>query len=105
MLRMLVLALVLAAPAASAEQFPDSAIGAPVMGDDGMMLAEVTAVERNADGQIVAAEIPGLEPADAPFASSDMVAEEDRDHPWTPTRSTLDDRSTRGGVSARTATR
>jgi hypothetical protein len=75
MLRPLIFALLLAAPSASAEQFRDSAIGVEVRGDSGAVLGEVTAVERNADGEIVAAEIPGLEPADAPFAAPELVAE------------------------------
>jgi hypothetical protein len=103
MLRILVLALVLAAPAASAEQFRESAAGVEVIGDEGFALGEVTAVERNADGDIVAVEIAGLEPADAPFASSDMIAEEERDRAWAPTSARED--SARGGASRRTATR
>ena len=103
MLRALVLALVMAAPAASAEQFRESALGVEVIGDEGVSLGEVTAVERNADGEIVAVEIAGLEPADAPFASSDMIAEEERDQRWVPT-STRED-SARGGAGRRTATR
>ena len=102
MLRTLVLALVLAAPAASAEPFRESAVGVEVIGDEGVALGEVTAVERNADGEIVAVEIAGLEPADAPFASSDMIAEEESDQLW-PTNAR--EESARGGASRRTATR
>jgi hypothetical protein len=101
MLRTLVLALVLAAPAASAEQFRESALGIEVIGDEGVALGEVTAVERNADGEIVSVEIAGLEPADAPFAPSDMIAEEENDQRSAPT---LED-SARGGAGRRTATR
>ncbi len=103
MLRTLVLALVLAAPAASAEQFRESAVGIEVRGDDGVVIGEVLSVERNADGDIVAAEIAGLEPADAPFVSSDLVAEDERDPRWAPTSAR--EPSARGGVSTRTATR
>lgn len=71
MLRTLTFALALALPGiADAQpaqtQFPQSAIGAEVRGSDGIVLGEVTAVERNEAGDIVAAEIPGLEPEDAP---------------------------------------
>jgi hypothetical protein len=103
MLRTLVFALVLAAPAASAEQFRESAVGVEVIGDEGVALGEVTAVERNAEGEIVAVEIAGLEPADAPFASSDMIAEEESDQLWSPT--TARENSARGGAGRRTATR
>ena len=102
MLRALVFALVLAAPAASAEQFRESAVGVEVIGDEGVALGEVTAVERNAEGEIVAVEIAGLEPADAPFASSDMIAEEESDQ-LSPTRARED--SGRGSAGRRTATR
>ena len=103
MLRTLVLALALAAPTASAEQFRESAVGIEVIGDEGVALGEVTAVERNADGEIVAVEIAGLEPADAPFASSDLMAEEESDQARAPTTARED--SARGGASRRTATR
>ena len=103
MLRPLIFALLLAAPSASAEQFQDSAIGVEVRGDSGAVLGEVTAVERNADGEIVAAEIPGLEPADAPFAAPELVAEDERDQRRIP--ASAREESERGGVSARSATR
>ena len=104
MLRILALAVMLAAPAASAEQFRDSAIGVEVRADDGTVLTRVAAVERNARGEIVAAELPGLEPADAPLAAPELVAEDERDRLWTPT--TVREReSARGGVSRRTAAR
>jgi hypothetical protein len=76
MLRTLAFVLMLGAPSlAMAEQFPQSATGAVVRGHDGAELGRVAAVERNANGDVVAAEIPGLEPGDAPYASSDLVAE------------------------------
>jgi hypothetical protein len=103
MLRTIVIALALGAPAASAEQFRESAVGIDVRSDDGAVVGEVAAVERNADGEIVAAEIEGLEPADAPMASGDLVAETDSDQSWIPANAR--DESERGGVSTRTATR
>jgi hypothetical protein len=103
MLRTIVIALALGAPAASAQQFSESAVGIEVRGDDGTLIGEVASVERNADGEIVATEIEGLEPADAPFASSDLVAENERDQSWIPASARED--STRGGASTRTATR
>jgi len=63
---------------AAAEQFPHSAQDVRAVGDDGTTIGRVSAVERNADGEIVAVEIPGLEPADAPVASRDLVAEDQR---------------------------
>ncbi|WP_395644634.1 hypothetical protein [Terricaulis sp.] len=66
MLRTLILVCALAAPGwAAAEQFPQSAEGALVVADDGTPLGRATRIERNAEGRIVAAEIEGLEPADA----------------------------------------
>ena len=80
MLRTLALALAIGLPGvAAAEQFPQSAINAEVRGDDGTELGRVTAVERNAEGEIVAAEIPGLEPGDAPYAPDNLIAENDRE--------------------------
>jgi hypothetical protein len=79
MLRTLVFALAIGLPGlAAAEQFPQSAQDVEVVGDDGSVIGRVSAVERNADGDIVAVEIAGLEPADAPFASRDLVAEDQR---------------------------
>ncbi len=79
MLRTLAFVLMLGAPSvAMADQFPQSANGTVVRGHDGAELGRVASVERNANGDVVAAEIPGLEPGDAPYASSDLVAEERR---------------------------
>ena len=79
MLRMLVIALALTAPSlAAAEQFPHSAIDTPVVADDGTVVGRVAAVERDETGRIVSADLPGLEPADAPYASGDLVAEQRR---------------------------
>ncbi len=76
MLRALVVALALGAPGlAAAQQFPDSAVGIEVRGDDGTVIGRVEAVERDADGRIVAAEISDQEPATAPFAPDSMIAE------------------------------
>ena len=63
---------------AAAEQFPQSAQGVEVRSHDGTVIGRVAAVERNADGDIVAVEIPGLEPGDAPAASRDLIAEDQR---------------------------
>lgn len=97
MLRPLLLALMLAASAACADQSSRSALGMEVRGDDGVVLGEVTAVERDANGEIIAVEIAGLEPADAPYEPSDMIAEGDF---WTPT--SVQDASA-SGVSTRSA--
>jgi hypothetical protein len=79
MLRTLAFALAIGLPGlAAAEQFPQSARDVEVVGDDGRTIGRVAAVERNAEGEIVAVEIPGLEPGDAPRASRDLVAEERR---------------------------
>ena len=79
MLRNLAFALMIGLPGvAAAEQFPQSAQDVRVVGDDGTTIGRVSAVERNADGEIVAVEIPGLEPADAPVASRDLIAEDPR---------------------------
>jgi hypothetical protein len=76
MLRTLVFALAIGAPSmALAEQFPEAATGTVVRGHDGAELGRVANVERDANGNVTAAEIPGLEPGDAPYASSDLVAE------------------------------
>lgn len=78
MLRTLVLVLAIGAPSvALAEDFPQSAVGIDVVADDGAVIGRVASVERDADGNIVAVEIPGLEPPDAPRASRELVAERD----------------------------
>ncbi|GAM98665.1 hypothetical protein U91I_02300 [alpha proteobacterium U9-1i] len=80
MLRTMTFALLLAAAPCVAlaqpaqTQFPRSAIGAEVRGSDGTLLGTVTSAERNEAGELVSAEIPGLEPADAPRAPM-LVAE------------------------------
>ena len=80
MLRTLIFALAIGLPGlAAAEQFPQSAQGVEVRGDDGTVVGRVSAVERNADGDIVAVEITGMEPGDAPYAPSDLVAENQRE--------------------------
>lgn len=80
MLRTLALTLAIGLPGvAAAEQFPEAAVAAEVRShEDGAAMGRVAAVERDADGRVIAAEIPGLEPADAPYASSDLVAEAPR---------------------------
>ena len=80
MLRTLTFALAIGLPGlAAAEQFPHSAQDVEVRGHDGTVLGRVSRVERNARGDIVAVEIPGLEPGDAPRASRDLIAEARRD--------------------------
>jgi hypothetical protein len=80
MLRTLAFVLAIGLPGlAAAEQFPQSAQDAEVRAHDGTVLGRVSSVERNADGEIVAVEIPGLEPDDAPRASHDLLAEERRE--------------------------
>jgi hypothetical protein len=77
MLRMLAFTLMLGAPSlAMAEQFPESPLGVEVRGHDGTVIGRVQSVERDADGNIVAVEIPGLEPPDAPDQA--LVAERAR---------------------------
>jgi hypothetical protein len=81
MLRTLVLVLAIAAPSvALAEpqrQRDESAIGIDVVGDDGTVIGHVSNVQRDRHGRIVAAEIPGQEPGNAPQASSALVADND----------------------------
>jgi hypothetical protein len=74
MFRILLLAFVLAGSAAPVEHFPRSALDLHVQGHDGRMIGRITAVERDQYGEIVAVEIPGLEPPDAP--DSALVAED-----------------------------
>lgn len=91
MLRTLVLAplfaFALAAPA-MADDFPESALHAPVLSDSGVVVGHVAAVERDASGRIIAAEIPGQEPPSAPLASQDMVAEREHQARTLPSRDT-----------------
>lgn len=80
MLRTLVIALALGAPGvAAADQFPQSALGAPVVSDTGAVVGRVNAVERDRNGDVVAAEIDGLEPPSAPHANQDLIAERERE--------------------------
>src|SRR5688572_33486859 len=80
MLRTLSFALMIGLPGlAAADQFPQSARDVEVRAHDGTVLGRVEAVERNADGEIVAVAIPGLEPGDAPRGSRDLIAEERRE--------------------------
>lgn len=77
MLRTLAFALIIGFPAlASAEQFPRAASETVVRGHDGAALGRVAGVEYDADGNVIAAEIPGLEPGDAPYAPSNVMAEQ-----------------------------
>jgi hypothetical protein len=77
MLRTIVIALALGLPGAAMaqdNQFRESAVGIEVRGDDGAVVGRVNAVQRDADGRIVAVEIAGQEPGSAPYAPSDLVA-------------------------------
>jgi hypothetical protein len=77
MLRTIVLSLALGLPGVAAAQearFNESAVGIEVRGDDGTVVGRVNAVERDANGRIVAVEIAGQEPGSAPYAPSDLVA-------------------------------
>jgi hypothetical protein len=80
LLRALVFAFAIAGPSlAAAQQAPDPVVGMDVRGEGGRVIGRVAAVERNAEGRIVAAEIPGLEPADAPDAGGELVASQERE--------------------------
>jgi hypothetical protein len=79
MLRTLVLAFALAVPGvALADEartsFPRAAMDTEVRTDDGTVVGRVNAVERDGQGRIVAVEIEGNEPADAPYAPA-LIAE------------------------------
>jgi len=104
MLRTLAFILALGAPSlAMAEQFPETPLGLQVRGHDGEVLGHITAVERDADGNIVAVEIPGLEPGDAPEES--LVAER-RDRAPDRSRVTrINAENTGGAADARTRSR
>lgn len=82
------LALAFAVPA-MADDFPQSALGAPVVSDTGVVVGHVAAVERDAQGRIIAAEIPGQEPPSAPLASQDLLAERERQARTAPSRDTV----------------
>ena len=77
MLRTLMFAMaVLGAPGlAAAEQFPQSVLHADIRSDTGEVVGRVEAVERDRQGRVVAIQSEVLEPADAPPASGDLVAE------------------------------
>lgn len=78
LLRTIVLTFAIGLPSmAVAEEFPQSALGLEVRGDDGTVMSRVESVQRDSRGRIVSVEAPGLEPADAPAAASDLVAERD----------------------------
>jgi len=79
MLRTALLILALgAASAACGPSIGDPAVGIEVRADDGTVLGHVTSVERDSAGRIVAAEIEGLEPADAPEPSTVLAGEDER---------------------------
>ena len=66
-----------ARPHAQASVTIQSPLGQEVRADDGTLLGRVSHVSRNRRGRIVAVEIPGLEPADAPRAPVNAIAEND----------------------------
>lgn len=75
-MRTIIIALALAIPSlAEAQQFPDSAIGAAVVADNGEVVGHVDHVVRDGDGDIMAAEISNQEPASAPYAPRALVAD------------------------------
>ncbi len=63
--------------AAACTDASQPAIGMEVRADDGTVLGHVTAIERDRDGRVIAAEIEGLEPADAPDAPAAVLAEDE----------------------------
>ena len=103
MLRTLAFVLALGAPAlAASEPLNESAVGIEVRGDDGSVIGRIDTVERDRTGRIVAMEAEGLEPADAPAASRDLIAEED---PRWVTISEQRERGERPAGGGRTVTR
>jgi len=60
------------------EGFPQSAAGVEVRGDGGEVLGHVGRVERDGRGRIVAVEIEGLEPGDAPHAPANLISQDER---------------------------
>lgn len=62
---------------AACGQAPGPGVGLVVRADDGTAIGRVTAIERDSEGRIVAAEIEGMEPADAPDPSMELLAEDD----------------------------
>jgi hypothetical protein len=103
MLRMVVIALALGLPGlAKAQQFPDSAIGAAVVADNGAVVGYVDHVVRDGDGRIVATEIEGQEPASAPYAPRELVASAERSELMVVVADRRDDRrDARGSAQTR----
>jgi hypothetical protein len=82
MLRTLICAcaLLTSAPAALAEDFPQSAVGMNVVADDGTVLGRVSSVQRNSEGRIVSIGAENLEaPASAPANRPPVVAPQRQD--------------------------
>lgn len=96
MLRTTLLILLIGAASACGKP-PDAAVGIEVRADDGTLLGRVTAVERDRAGRIIAAEIEGLEPADAPHPGLDLLADENEPI-WV--RTSADASSSSGALSA-----
>ena len=104
MLRTLAFILALGAPSlAMAQQFPDSPLGQEVRGHDGTVLGRIIAVERDAEGNIVAVEIPGLEPGDAP--EERLVAERREPAPTRSRVTRINAESAGGAADGRTRSR
>ena len=65
---------------AHAEPRNESPVGMEVRSDDGTtVLGRVASVQRDRSGRIVSADIPGLEPADAPSRDGPRVASRETD--------------------------
>jgi hypothetical protein len=64
--------------AAACSDVSEPAVGLAVRGDDGTVIGRVASVERDAEGRLVSAEIPELEPADAPEPVPELLAEDER---------------------------
>lgn len=77
MLRMVVAVSCLGLAAACGEA-RDPAVGLAVRAEDGAVVGRVASIERDSEGRIVSADIPGLEPADAPHPAEDMLAQDER---------------------------
>jgi hypothetical protein len=74
-----------AQPRAQRSEIIQSPLGQEVRSDDGKtVLGRVSHVSRDHTGRIVAVEIPGLEPGDAPRASVNAIAQNDRSQSFGP---------------------
>ena len=91
------LALTALTGAASAEQFPASSMGMEIVGDDGAVLGHVSAVQRNAQGRIIAIGAEGLDaPAEAPRARTPQnPPRQERLPPYRPALIAMEDQNDR----------